>query len=388
MDPRETTLRDAFWAALPTLPDGLALDRREPIVVTRAGRGGTSVYDLLDLTTPATKVSLLAAYQERLLATHVEKLRERLTALAVQRRERRDAEGLRPAPDAAPIIVTDVAKPSVIDACRRAGVGVLDRRGTLIVNAPGIYIHVEGKGVVERAWKGRLFSGKASRVVRFFLTTAAFETTTVPRTAKVVASACDLSYVYAHGVLTKLEQQGFIERRSSHSGFRLKDPISLLKAWIASDERTAVAVEGFYCPSTTKAALAAAAKKLKDAAGDAPLFTIASALEPDEVHVAGLAHGAYWNGELDSIVDAFGLKRTTPHNFLVLRPDPIVWTSAGGLLLVDVTRPEPIGADGFRRVALAQVAADFATLQGRGREQADFLLGVYAKKLPYRVDEL
>jgi len=387
MEPTEPSLRDAFWAALPTLPDGLVLDRREPIVVTRAGRGGTSVYDLLELTTPATRVSLLAAYQERLLATHVEKLRERLTTLAFQRRERRDAEGLRPVPDAVPIIITDVAKPSVIDACRRAGVGVLDRRGTLIVNAPGVYVHVEGKGVVERAWKGRLFSGKASRVVRFFLTTAAFESTTVPRTAQAVASACDLSYVYAHGVLTKLEQQGFVERRSSHSGFRLKDPIGLLKAWIASKERTAVAVEGFYCPATTKAALAAAAKKLKDATGDAPLFTIASALEPDEVHVAGLAHGAYWNGELDSIVDAFGLKRTTPHNFLVLRPDPVVWTSAGGLLLVDVTRPEPIGADGFRRVALAQVAADFASLQGRGREQADFLLGVYAKKLPYRVDE-
>lgn len=387
MKAQETPLRDAFWAALPTLPEGLVLERREPLVVTRPGRGGTSIYDLIDLTTPAARVPLVAAYQERLLASHIDKLKERLTALAVQRREKRDAEGLRPSPDAVPTVITDVAKPSVVDACRRAGVAVLDRRGTLIVNAPPIYIHVEGKGVVERAWKGRLFSGKASRVVRFFLTTAAFETVTVPRTAQAVASACDLSYVYAHGVLTKLEQQGFVERRSSHSGFRLKDPIGLLKAWIASDERTAVAVEGFYCPATTRAALIAAAKKLKDATGDVPLFTVASALEPDEIHVAGLAHGAYWNGELDTIVDAFGLKRTTPHNFLVLRPDPLVSTAAGGIFLIDSTRPEPTTADGFRRVALPQVAADFATLQGRGREQADFLLGVYAKKLPYRVDE-
>lgn len=386
MDLTQTTLRDAFWASLPTLPDGLALDRREPIVITRVGRGGTSVYDVVELTTPSTRVSLLVAYQERLLVTHVEKLHERLTALAVQRREKRDAEGLRPAPDAVPMIVTDVVKPSVIDACRRAGVAVLDRRGTLIVNAPGVFIHVEGKGVVERSWKGRLFSGKASRVVRFFLTSAAFETVAVPRTAQAVASACELSYVYAHGVLTKLEQLGFVERRSSHSGFRLKDPIGLLKAWIASGERTAVAVEGFYCPATTRPALIVGAQKLKDTSGDAPLFTIASALEPDEVHVAGLAHGVYWNGELDSVVNAFGLKRTTPHNFLVLRPDPIVWTSAGGLLLADATRPEPV-ADVFRRVALPQLAADFATTHGRGREQADFLLGVYANKLPYRVDE-
>lgn len=387
MNAPEITLRDAFWAALPSLPEGIAVERREPVVVTRPGRGGTSIYDLIDLTTPAGRVPLVAAYQERLLASHIDKLKDRLTAIAVQRREKRAAEGLRPSPDALPTIITDVAKPSVIEACRRAGVAVLDRRGTLIVNAPPIFIHVEGKGSVERAWKGRLFSGKASRVVRFLLTTAAAETVTVPRTAQAIASACDLSYVYAHGVLTKLEQQAFVERRSSHSGFRLKDPIGLLKAWIASGERTAVAVEGFYCPATTRPALIAAAKKLKDATGDVPLFTIASALEPDEIHVAGLANGAYWNGELDTIVDAFGLKRTTPHNFLVLRPDPLVWTAAGGLLLIDPTRPDTNADNGFRRVALPQVGADFATLQGRGREQADFLLGIYAKKLPYRVDE-
>lgn len=387
METLETPLRDTFWSALPTLPDGLALDRREPIVVTRAGRGGTAIYDLVELTTPGAHVPLLAAYQERLLAPHVEKLKERLTSLAVQRREKRAAEGLRPAPDAVPTIITDVAKPSVIDACRRAGVAVIDRRGTLIVNAPPVYIHVEGKGVVERPWKGRLFSGKASRVVRFFLTTAAFEPVTVPRTAQVIASACDLSYVHAHGVLTQLEKLGFVGRSSSHSGFRLTDPIGLLKAWIGSGERTAVAVESFYCPTTTRNALFAAAKKLKDATGDVALFTLASALDADEVHVAGLAHGAYWNGELDTLIDAFGLKRTTPHNFLVLRPDPVVWTSSGGLLVVDPNRPEPVGADGFRRVALPQLAADFATLPGRGREEADFLVGVYAKRLPYRVDE-
>jgi hypothetical protein len=387
MKSTEIPLRDAYWVALPTLPGELVLERREPIVVTRAGRGGTSVYDVVELTTPSAKVQLLAAYQARLLATHVEKLRERLVALAAQRREKRYAAGLRPAPDALPAIITDVAKPSVVEACRRARVAVLDQRGTLIVSAPSIYIHVEGKGVVTRAWKGRLFSGKASRVVRFFLTTAAHETVTVPRTAQAVASACDLSYVYAHGVLTKLEQLGFVERRSSHSGFRLKDPIGLLKAWISSGERTAVAVEGFYCPSTTKLALRSAAKKLSDTTGDAALLTLASALEPEEVHVAGLAHGAYWNGELDSIVDAFGLKRTTPHNFLVLRPEPVVWTAAGGLLLSDVRSPERVDDDGLRCVSLPQVASDFAALQGRGREQAEHLVGVYASQLPYRVDE-
>lgn len=267
-----------------------------------------------------------------------------------------------------------------------------------MVSAPGVFIFVEGKGSVDRPWRGRLFSGKASRVVRFLLTKVAFEPVVVPRTAQAIASACDLSYVYAHGVLTKLEREGFVDRKSSHAGFRLKDPLRLLRAWIASGQRTAVAIESFNAPATSRKALADAAKKIRDTTGDVPLFSLASALEPEEIHVAALPHGAYWTGELTPLVEGFGLRRTTPHNFLVLRPDPLVWTAAGGLLLVDGGNPEPVGAHDaperersaqteLRRVSLPQLAADFATLPGRGREQADFLLGLYAKRLPYRVDE-
>lgn len=382
----DTTFRDTFWGAPPRLPEGIALERREPIAVTRAGRGGTAVYDLLDLVTPTARVPLVVAYQTRLLAGQVDKLRDRLLALAEQRRDKATAAGTKTA-DTLPAIATDVAKPSVVDACRRAGIAVLDQRGTIVASAPGVFVFVEGKGTVDRPWRGRLFSGKASRVVRFLLTKAAFEPVVVPRTAQAIASECDLSYVYAHGVLTKLEREGFVDRRSSHAGFRLKDPLGLLRAWIASGERTAVAVESFNAPATSRNAIADAAKKLKDATGDVPLFSLASALDPDEVHVAALPRGAYWTGELAPLIESFGLRRTTPHNFLVLRPDPIVWTAAGGLFLVDGSRSEPVGADGFRRVALPQLAADFATLPGRGREQADFLLGLYAKRVPYRVDE-
>jgi hypothetical protein len=38
-------------------------------------------------------------------------------------------------------------------------------------------------------------------------------------------------------------------------------------------------------------------------------------------------------------------------------------------------------------VPLAQLAVDFATLPGRGREQAEHLIGAYAWRLPYRLDE-
>jgi hypothetical protein len=378
-------LPDAFWASRPALPEGVTLERREPIVVRRAGRGGVAVYDSVDLVTPAARLALLVAYQPRLLASHIPKLKARLSELAAQRRDRRIAEGQRLVPEIVPAVITDVAKPSVIEACRRAGVALLDQRGSIVISTGGVFIFVQGKGVVERAWRGRLFAGKASRVVRFLLTKAAFDELVDARSAQVIASACDLSYAYTHNVLSKLERDGFVDRRSSHAGFRLRDPLGLLKAWLASGERTAVVSEGFYAPATTRQALVTAAAKLRSVTGDVPLFSLASALEPEEIHVAGLPHGAYWPGELSPLAEALKLRPTTPHNFLVLRPDPVVWTASGGLLLVDEGRPEPAGE--LRRVALPQLAADFAALPGRGREQAEFLLGVYAKRLPYHVDE-
>lgn len=383
MEEAASSLREAYWDAPPALPPGLSLERREPLAVTRPGRGGTSVYDILELVTPAGRLPLIAAYRTRLLAGQIPELEQRLAALGQQRSERRSAATGRVAAAPLPALITDRAKPTVADACRRAGVALFDQRGTVLVSAGGVFIFVEGKGAVDRPWRGRLFSGKASRVVRFLLTKAAFEPVVVPRTAQAIASACDLSYVYAYGVLTKLEQDGFVERRSARTGFRLRDPLGLLRAWIASGERTALAVEGFNAPATTKEALGGAAKRLYDENGDQLLFSLASALEPEDRHVAGLAHGAYFTSELAPLIEALGLRRKTPHNFLVLRPDPLVWTPAGGLLLASEGQP----AEGPPRVALPQLAADFAALPGRGREQADFLVGVYGKALPYRVEE-
>ncbi len=46
--------------------------------------------------------------------------------------------------------------------------------------------------------------------------------------------------------------------------------------------------------------------------------------------------GESWaHPELAQVVNAFQLKRATPHNFLVLRPDPPVWTPACGIVPPD-----------------------------------------------------
>lgn len=380
-----TDLRESFWAEPPELPIGLRLERREPIVVTRPGRGGAAVFELIDVSAPSVAVTLVAAYQSRLLAGQVPKLKRQLETLSFQRRDRRRAEGRASPADLHPAIITDAAKPSVIDACQREGVAILDERGTCIVSAGGVFVYVKGKRAVERRWTGRLFSGKASRIVRFLLTKAALEPALKRRSVQAFATECDLSYAYAHGVLTKLEREGFVDRTTPHSGFGVKDPLGLLRAWVESGQRTAAAVEGFYAPDTTAQSLSEAAVQIANAKDTTILFSLASALEADQLHVAGLPHGAYWPGDFAPLVEALNLKRTTPHNFLVLRPDPLVWTEAGGVLMSD--EAPKVGPVQYRRASLPQVIADFAAVPGRGREQADFLIGAYAKRLPYRVEE-
>lgn len=386
MEKVENTLRDRFWAELPRLPTGLSLQQREPIVATRPGRGGAAVYDVVDLSTPAGPIPLLAAYQERLLASQVEAVAARLAAVISQRGERARALGRRDSRSLVPTIITDLAKPSVVAACEQRRIALLDRRGTIVLNASPSFIHVVGRAAVEPTSRGRLFSGKASRIVRFLLSIAAPESPPLARSTHTIATACDLSYVYAYSVLTKLERDGFVNRSSSHGGFRLRNPVRLLEAWIASGEQAARATEAFYCPATSRQSLFVAANRVAGATGTAPLFTLASALEEDEVHVAALPHGVYWPGDLGPIVEAFGLTRTTPRNFRVLIPDPIVWTTAGGLLQNDPARPASRDAIGQNRVCLPQLVVDFSAIQGRGREQADFLLARYAASLPFVED--
>jgi len=386
METVENTLRDRFWAELPRLPSGLSLQQREPIVATRPGRGGAAVYDVVDLSTPAGPIPLLAAYQERLLASQVEAVAARLAAVISQRGERAHALGRRDSRSLVPTIITDLAKPSVVVACEQRGIALLDRRGTIVLNASPSFIHVVGRAAVEPTSRGRLFSGKASRIVRFLLSVAAPESPPLARSTHTIATACDLSYVYAYSVLTKLERDGFVTRSGSHSGFRLRNPVRLLETWIASGEQAARVTEAFYCPATSHQSLFVAANRVAGATGTAPLFTLASALEEDEVHVAALPHGVYWPGELGPIVEAFGLTRTTPRNFRVLIPDPIVWTTAGGLLQNDPARPASRDAISQNRVCLPQLVVDFSAIQGRGREQADFLLARYAASLPFIED--
>ena len=228
-------------------------------------------------TPTAEPVLLIAAYRSPLLARDVPQLTGKLRAVAEQRSAR---EPTRKAV-ALPAIVTDAATPSVIAACERERVAILDRRGTFIASGAGMFIHLEGKGRVARQWSGSAFATTGSIIVRYLLTHVAYEPIVRPRTARELADTLSLRYTTTNGVLTALERDGYLERTSAKSGFRLKDPVALLRAWREGGARTAVAVERFYAPSTTPKTLANALQRIEPT-GSTLRFTLASALLPDE----------------------------------------------------------------------------------------------------------
>lgn len=361
-------LRESFWRNAPELPE-LALVRKEAITVPRRGPGGASVFDLAELRTSTATVTLLIAIRVPIRAKDVSDLKRHLRDAIDARQRNAAAVGTLP-PDILPVLATDNAQPSVRRACLAENVGLIDLGGTVIIRGGPVLIHIEGKGRVANHQRVRLFAGKACRIVRLLL-----HDPHTPRQAKLIARQSGVSYAYTSSVLRKLEEHGFATRESPRAGFYLHDAGGLLRAWMDAGAPSHVVVEPFFAPNTTPDALSRAWREVESGRHGRGVFTLASALKPEEVHVSGLPHGLYLTGELDPIVAALELRRTTPHNFLVLRADPHAETDDGGIFYA--TRDLPFGAG----VSLPQLVVDFANAAGRGPEQARFLLRRYVDSL-------
>jgi len=333
------------------------------VIVPRRGRGGEAVFDVARLQTPSANALLLIAFRSPLYPKDVLTAREQLRTVGDDLRLRSPTSYLL-------VLATNVASRSVVDACVREGVGVIDRRGTIILHEGPVYVHVVGRAPVDRTTRVRLFSGKACRIVRFLLQHPGRRLK-----AQEVATGTQTSYAFTHGVLTRLERDGLVARDSPRTGFTLRDGAGLLKAWVRSGERTAARVTPYFAPNTRLERLAEAAAASR-ANGVKCVFTLASGLLPDEVFVSGLPHGVYVSGDVGAFEEKLELERSTPHNFFILRPEPAAETAAGGVY--GFTRDVQPGA----AVALPQLAADFATIGGRGQEQAERLVELYAKSLP------
>jgi hypothetical protein len=357
--------REGFWGSPPPLPADLHLRRQDSFVLPRRGRGGESCIDLARLDGPSGAVHLVLAYRAAPTPKDVV-LTKRLLLAAV------DTERLRSAQEAyVPVLASDVASKSVVELCTREGLGVVDRTGTIVLHRGPFYVHVLGRARVARDNRVRLFSGRARRLVRVLLTQPAGRWSVAS-----LAAAAAVSHAFAFRVLTRLEEEAFVERPSPRGGFTLCDAVGLLRAWVKSTEEHPSTILPFYAPDTSASALARAAAA-GSAAGTRIAFTLASGFKEDrERFVGGLPHGAYVSGDLQPIVDALGLKEDTPDNFWILRPDPADGAASGGVY--EGARELPFGSG----VSLAQLAVDCAGVPGRGDEQAEYLVDVFAKTLP------
>lgn len=362
-------VRESLWRERPPLPRGVELLRQDTLLVPRRGPGGQDVYDLAQVALPGSQVPVLVGYRAPLLPVDVPRLRDRLRALDEELRRRESTGRVLPAPRV-PLIATNAAGEGVLSACEREDVALVDLRGTLLLRSGTAFIRVLGQQPRQRSPREPLFHGKGCRLVRVLLGTPGRAWT-----GRALSERTQTSYAYTHGVLTQLEQQGYVERASRNTGFRVRDAVGLLRAWMDSGKRTAVTVDAFNAPATTPEALQRGFAELR-AGHIRAAFTLASGLLPEERFVSGLPHGLYLSGSVEPVVQAFGLRRLTPHNFWVLRPEVAAETEAGGVY--DMLRELPQGPG----VALPQLAVDSCHAGGRGREQAEALLERFARSLP------
>jgi len=337
--------------------------------VAQRGPGGQAVYDLVQVQLPEGQVPVLMAYRAPLFPADIPRLKIRLKQIDEQL-QLRESTGRNLPMRRAPMIATDVASQGLVEACDREDVALVDLRGTLLLRHGVAFIRVQGQGEFRRPSRAPVFHGKGCRLVRVFL-----ETPGERWTIRELEKKTETSYGYAHGVVTQLEQAGYLERTSKKSGFRVRDPAGLLRAWLNNGVTTAARTEAFNAPSTTPETLQRGFDALS-AEGIRSIFTLASGLRPEERFASGLPHGLYLSGSLEPVIHAFGLRRITPHNFLVMRPEVAAETDAGGIYFAP--RQLPHG----RSVALPQLIVDFHHSAGRGKEQAEELLERYLQALP------
>ncbi len=197
------------------------------------------------------------------------------------------------------------------------------------------------------------------------------------RTVRLLAEQVESSYANVHGAVEALVRLGYVEKLGGHRGIAVRDPAALLRAWIASGEPTALAIERFNARDTSAAALSEGARQLAGR-GIRSVFSLGSALREDERWASALPQGLYCDASSDILQEAFALRPHTPFNFFILRPEPAANTEAGGIYFA--TREVESGSG----VCLPQLIVDLNRMGGRSVEQAERLMEAWSRSLPLR----
>lgn len=355
-------LREHFWSERPW-PEPLEVVRLETHVVPSRGRAGRWLLDEVELRYRGRRITGLLAFAPRLQPGQVTEYAERLTRIVHHSLANRFAER-----EPVRLVCVEVASPALLAACRRERLGLLDLSGTIDLDTPEVLLQVEGRKTVRRKPRVSPFSSLGVRLVRALLLTL-----DEPRTTTALAQALHASYSSVWSALAGLEALGLVERRHG-AGPIVVDPRGLLRSWC--ERGSAPIREGWFCPDTTTKGLGGGLEKLKDRGAEG-LFTYRSGLLDAELFVSGLPHGLRTAASSSLVVEAFGLRPVTPHNFFILRDE-------GGLSGFGSVGMAPREVPGGLAVSVPQLVSDLHHAGGRLAEQADALAERWWRALPPR----
>jgi hypothetical protein len=352
---------ERFWREFKPPPD-LVVQQRGFLLEQRPGRGGYDMLGDVELAAPSgNRTRLIVAHREHVKAGELPKIKQRLrNAIDWRRRADPSDTGLARAVVA---LATEVASPSLRDACQREWLGLLDLTGTAIIHDGPLFLHVEGTTPVRKHVRVPYFQGAATRVLRCLLDAATQE----PKnwSTEAMAAATELSLPYVWRVLRSLEDAGYVWRRSPRTGFLLRDAPALLRAWLKAGAKTWATAEDFNLRSIDQKSLLPVEDALRRA-GQPFAWTLAAAT--DDHFVFGLPAGIYLT-DSRLFVETLRPRRVTPSNIMVLRPSPECATRLGGVFMREGSVPLP------------QLILDFHALGGRATDQAEHLFQKWTSQI-------
>ncbi len=194
-----------------------------------------------DVTGPWDEVLTIRPHGSSLPLRVVVESRVRLhpqNALAVAARIRLEP---RPrGPQTVAVVAARYISDRVAAICREGGIGYVDDAGNCHLEAPGLYLHIEGQRnpTPDTRPAENLFAPKSSRIVRALLEYPA-------RTWKVqdLAREARVSIGLASRLKHKLITEAFVE--TSPQGIRLRQPQQLLDSWVNAYANAARAVPAY-----------------------------------------------------------------------------------------------------------------------------------------------
>jgi hypothetical protein len=364
MEPNEEGLRERFWKENPW-PGEVRLRRLEAYVIPSQGRTGRWLVDEVELSFRTRIERMVVVYAPRLQPAGAAALSARFTRVLRESLSHRLAGEREPSR----LVVVEVATPGLLTACRREHLGLLDLGGTIDLNTSDLLVQIAGQRVVQRRARVSPFSAVGAKVIRALLLTL-----DAPLQTRELARLIHASYSSVWSALEGLENLGLVERRHGTPP-RVLDARALVQHWCAHG--TPPIREGFFCPSTGADRLSKGLERLHERGGSA-LFTYRSALHDDELVASGLPHGVRSGTSTSLIVEAFGLRPVTPHNFFILRESAAHDVVEGGVRMSP--RLMPAGP----AVSVPQLVFDLHHAGDRAAEQAAALLDRWWSALPPR----